>query len=961
MNYIPLNIKTHYEILSSLIKIEDLVLYAKKNNVSSLGITDSNMFGSLEFINLCKKNNIKPIIGVPFLVQDVNTILYAKNYIGYKNLLNLVSIRNTRDVTNEDIIKHNGELICVISTYDKIDILSTYFNEVYLSYSDKESKMSALKLSNKVVYMKEVRYINKEDNEYLVYLNLIRDGKEIKSFNEYSYDNYLDYEISEEDVLTTKRFSDLINIELPKYEFKLPRYSVNSKELLYNLCNMGLNKRLEGKVSSNYSSRLNMELEIITNMGFTDYFLIVYDFILYSKKNNIVVGPGRGSATGSLVAYSLGITEIDPIKYNLIFERFLNKDRVTMPDIDTDIEYLNRYKVVNYLKEKYGLYKIANIITFGTLLPKQVIRDIGRIFNFNTNKIDLITKTINDEVSFSELKSNKEFMRVYNSDNEYYDLIKICNKLCGLKRHTSVHAAGVVISDEVLMNRVPLYMSGNDIVSGYSMEYLESIGLLKIDLLALKNLTIIDNIVKMVSINENVNIKLNNIPLNDVPTLDIFKNANTFGIFQFESSGMKGFLNSLKVNSFNDLILSIALYRPGPRESIPMFLSVRFNKTKASYIIPELESILSETNGIIIYQEQIMEILKRVASFSYSEADTIRRAMSKKKESVILEYKGEFIKRSVSNGIEEDKAKLIYELILKFAKYGFNKGHSVAYSVIAYRMAYLKAHFPNYFYSVLLTDEVNNPVKTNEYINEGKILGVCFRYPSVNLSTKEYIVYNGDVILPLTIIKGINKDVVDAIISERSNGLFKSYLDFVKRLFDKVSPNDIKTLVLANVLREFGINKKTMIENLSNLIEYSKLASTLDEELISVPELIMYEEYSKEELINYTYMCYMFYLDNHPTTKFKRVLTIKDIPKYFDKFVNLVLLIENIRVVDTKKKEKMAFMSVSDDTGKISAILFPNQYKLYSNLKRGSVIRLYGKVEKRVSEYQLIANKIEIL
>ena len=380
MNYIPLNIKTHYEILSSLIKIEDLVLYAKKNNVSSLGITDSNMFGSLEFINLCKKNNIKPIIGVPFLVQDVNTILYAKNYIGYKNLLNLVSIRNTRDITNEDIIKHNGELICVISSYDKIDILSTYFKEVYLSYSDKESKMSALKLSKKVVYMKEVRYINKEDNEYLVYLNLIRDGKEIKSFNEYSYDNYLDYEISEEDVLTTKRFSDLINIVLPKYEFKLPSYSVNSKELLYNLCNMGLNKRLEGKVSSNYSSRLNMELEIITNMGFTDYFLIVYDFILYSKKNNIVVGPGRGSATGSLVAYCLGITEIDPIKYNLIFERFLNKDRVTMPDIDTDIEYLNRYKVVNYLKEKYGLYKVANIITFGTLLPKQVIRDIGRIF-----------------------------------------------------------------------------------------------------------------------------------------------------------------------------------------------------------------------------------------------------------------------------------------------------------------------------------------------------------------------------------------------------------------------------------------------------------------------------------------------------------------------------------------------------------------------------------------------------
>ena len=812
--------------------------------------------------------------------------------------------------------------------------------------------------------MKEVRYINENDKDYLMYLEMIKDGKTITERDNYKYDNHMERTINESDALTTTNFASLINIELPNYTFELPKYTVNSVELLTTLCNKGLNKRLNNVVPDNYKKRLNMELDVINSMEYTDYFLIVYDFILYAKKNGIVVGPGRGSAAGSLVSYTLGITEIDPLKYDLIFERFLNKDRVTMPDIDTDIEYLRRNEVVEYIKNKYGKDKVANIITFGSLLPKQVIRDVGRVLNINIKKIDYLTKTIGMETTFEELKKNTLFMSAYQKDYEYTNLIKICQKLEGLKRHTSIHAAGVVISSEPLMNKVPIYMNGTDELTAYTKEYLEDIGLLKIDLLALKNLTIIDRVVKKIAKEKNIYIDVNKIPLDDKMAIKVFYDVNTIGIFQFESSGMMSFLKSLKVSSFNDLVSAIALYRPGPRDMIPEFIKVKECKKKVFYIVPALESILKSTNGIIIYQEQIMQILKVIASFSYSEADNIRRAMSKKKESIILSYQEEFISRALKNGYKKEKAEKIYSLVLKFANYGFNKSHSVAYSMISFQMAFLKAHFPEYFMTTLLDMVVGNDTKTKEYITEAKRFDLIFKKCDINISTDVYLSKDKTVYMPLGSIKNLGKETINAILEIRKNGPFMDYYDFMKRVCkSKVNTKAIETLILSGALDIFNLNKKTMFQNMSSLLEYAKLINDLGENLIEKPIIVEYEEYTSNELLDFEYQSYGFYIDNHPVSKYIRdnTCTLKNIVNYFDKVVETMGLVECVKEIETKKKEKMAFITISDEEEKREVIMFPKIYNEFYGIKKGDIIKVNGRVERRMSEYQIVANKVEVL
>lgn len=964
MNYIPLNIKTNYELLSSLIKIEDLCFFANENNITALGITDSNMFGCMEFINVCKKYNIKPIIGVEINVDNLHMILYAKNYNGYVNLLRIVSIRNTDILTKEVLVKYKRDLICVINDYENYLDYKEIYELVYLKYENEVEKKNALLISDKIVYIKENLYIRENDKEYLFYLRMIRDGKTIHDSIDYNFDNHLDKDIDEIDAKTTYDFSNLINIEIPSSQFELPEYVPNKVELLHNLCEKGLNKRLDGKVTDIYKERLKKELDVIISMNFADYFLIVYDFILHAKKNGIIVGPGRGSAAGSLVSYTLGITEIDPIKYDLSFERFLNKDRVTLPDIDTDIEYLRRDEVVEYVKNKYGRDKVANIITFGTLLPKQVIRDVARVLVISNDKIEKIIKLIKDKDTFDDLLKNDMFVKLVRNDIEYEKLIRISKKLEGLKRHTSIHAAGVIISKKPLMDKVPLYKSGDNILTGYSMEYLESLGLLKMDFLALRNLTIIDTVIKKVKLDKNLFIDINKIPLNDYKTLKIFYDVDTTGIFQFESEGMKNFLKILKVKSFDDLILAIAMYRPGSRDNIPEFIKVREGKKKPHYILPELESILKGTNGIIVYQEQIIEILKQIGGFTYSKADIIRRAMSKKKEDIILKYEAEFIEGAKNNGYDENKAKSIYDLVLKFANYGFNKSHSVAYALVAYQIAFLKAHFREYFMVTLLNMVIGSDVKTKEYIDESKINNLKINSVNINISSDHYFVHNDEIYLPLTVIKNIGKEAVNHILNIRNEGKFTDYYDFVRRTYsNKVNVKIIENLILSGALDIFGINRKTMFENLNNIIAYANLCSSIDESLVLKPEILYYDEYSNDEIMNKEYEIFGFYVNNHPVTKYKRDNTclLKDIDKYFDKTINTVVMVDNIKEISTKNKEKMAFYTVSDEYGKISLILFPKIYEKYLFIKKGDIIKVLGKVEKRMSDLQIIVNTIEKL
>lgn len=969
MNYIPLNIKTHYELLTSIIKLEDLIIYAKDKNIDTLAITDSNMFYDLSFYDICLKNDIKPIIGITVEVDDINLNLYCKNFNGYKNLCKIVSEKNINNITLDFIKKYSSDLKCILNydSLDKYKEIKSIFSDLYVGYKNKKEKLDILLKTDKIVYINEALAINEEDLEYVKYLWMIRDGKVISDELNYRIEGkFLNKEVSEVDRVTTIEFASDLDLILPKFKYELPKYEegIDSNVYLRNLCKKGLIKRLNGNVTKEYVDRLKYELDVIESMEYTDYFLIVYDFILYAKKNKIIVGPGRGSGAGSLVCYSLGIIEIDPLKYNLIFERFLNPERVSMPDIDVDFEHVRRDEVVNYVRNRYGHDNVANIITFGTLLPKQVIRDVGRVLEINIVEVDKITKLIKDKESFEELENNEKFITLINSKDIYKKLIHISKKLEGLKRHTSIHAAGVVISKDVLTDKIPLYKSGDNILTGYSMEYMERVGLLKMDFLGLRNLTIIDNVLKLIYENTGKHINLTSIPFDDEKTLKLFHDVDTVGIFQFESNGMKSFLRKLKISKFDDIIAAISLYRPGPRENIDLYISRKEGKSKINYLVKELEPILKDTYGIMIYQEQIIEVLRSIADYSYSEADNIRRAMSKKKEDIILSEKERFINRSVKKGIKKSKALELYNLILKFSNYGFNKSHSVAYAFICYWMGYLKVHYTGYFIANILNIHIGSEIKTKEYIDEARLLNLYLKKPNINQSEEFYKVDNNSILFPLTIIKSVGKEAINSILNERRMGEFVNYFDFIRRVYSaKVNKKVLVSLIDAGALDIFNETKKTLINNLENAIDYAILCKDLDESLVLKPELNKYPEYSKEELMHKEFESFGFYLSMHPITKYKRdnMVILKNIENYFDKVINIILLIENIKSINTKKKERMSFLTLSDEYKRIEGVIFPNTLKNVGEYNKGDIVKLTARVEKRMGTYQLIINNLEIL
>lgn len=967
MNYVALNLKTNYELLSSLIKLDDLILFAKKNKLLSLAITDSNMFDTINFYDKCIENNIKPIIGTSLEIDNIKFNIYATDYKGLQNLYKIVTEKNLGELSLDYINNNKDSLKCILFYESLKDYkqINNIFKNTYISYKNNTEKTNALLLTRNIVHMKEILCLKKEDTEYLNYLYMIKDGKTINSDNNYNFNNsYFNLELDAFDIETTNKFIKDINIELPKYEFKLPIYSKDSNTLLRSLCKKGLNKRFNNNVKSEYVQRLKYELEVIENMGYVDYFLIVYDFILYAKKNNIVVGPGRGSAAGSLVSYCLGITEIDPIKYNLIFERFLNPDRVSMPDIDCDFEYLRRDEVIEYVRGKYGKKYVANIITFGTLLPKQVIRDVARVLEIEISESDKITKFIKDKETLSDLINNKNFISLINSKKEYKQLLKICLKLEGLKRHTSIHAAGVVLSDHELVEKMPLYKSGNNILTSFSMEYLERLGLLKMDFLALKNLTIIDNVLKLIEENENKKINLSTIPFNDEHTIKLFNNVLTVGIFQLESNGMKAFLKKLKIKNFNDIVAALALYRPGPRDNIDTYIRRKEGKEKINYLLPELEEILKDTYGIIIYQEQILEILRKIGGYTYSEADNIRRAMSKKKESVILSEKENFVNRCIKKDIQKEKAIRLYDIILKFAGYGFNKSHAVSYAVISYYMAYLKVHYKSYYMANLLNNAVGSTIKTKEYIDEAKILKLNIIKPNINKSNLNYTVEGNDIICPLSIIKNVGIEANKLIIEQRKNGLYTDYADFISRVYGKsVNKKTIESIIDSSSLDLFGYTKKTLYESIDEMINYAELVKDIDQNLILKPEIKQVDEYPIEELMNKEYELYGFYLSTHPVTKYKRdgFVLLKDIENYFDKIVNVIVFVDNVKSINTKNNKRMSFLTVSDEYKNIECVLFPDVYEKNKDIKKGNILKLTAKVEKRMDTYQLIINNIVII
>ena len=965
--YTPLYIKTDNSLLSSLINIDELIKYALKNNISSLSITDNNMYGVIEFYNKCIINNIKPIIGLELTIENKKIILYCIDNNGYKNLIKLSTINSEKTIDYDDLKKYSASLICIV-LYKDMDIYETLekiYEKIYIGYKN-EFEYEKIQNTNKV-YINQICYLNEFDDIYLKYLTAIKNSQLIENVENVLINNNL---ILEKDLLKLNfdltnnyEITKMCNIKIEHEDNLIPKFkcpdSLDSYTYLKKLCIDGLKKIFGNTVNKIYVDRLKKELEIINKMGFCNYFLIVWDYVKYAKENSILVGPGRGSAASSLVAYVLNITTIDPIKYNLLFERFLNPERITMPDIDIDFEYRYRDAMVKYVISKYGIKNVAPIITFGTLGAKQAIRDVARTMSIELKMVDNLCKMIDSNLTLLENYNKNSKIKNYISINEELkNLYKVATKIEGLKRHTSIHAAGVVMCDKPLDEVIPLDKSHNDFyVTGYSMEYLESLGLLKMDFLALKNLTLIKDTI------DELNINFDDIPINDKKAINIFTKANTIGIFQFESEGMINFIKKLKPDNVEDIIASLALFRPGPMNNIDSYIKRKKGIEKIDYIHDDLYDILKDTYGIIIYQEQIMLIASRMASYTLGEADVLRRAMSKKKESILINEKEKFITRSIANGYDEKIATKVYELILKFALYGFNRAHSVSYAMISIKMAYLKANYSLVFMKNLLNMVIGNSIKTNEYIYECKKLNVELTKPDINISEDKYIQKNGKLFFPLNLIKNIGIGAVELILKERHKKQFDDIFDFINRCYGKiVNRQVIESLIYSGAFDSLNYNKRTLIYNLDVIINYGEIGSLLQDELKPIIE--EKEEFKQEELMQYELDMFGFYITTHPITKYKikyNTLSINEIENEINKDVELVLLVNKVKENTTKKNEKMCFINAMDEVSNIDLVLFPKVYEKNQNINRLDVIHLFGRVEKRFDKVQIIVNKMEIL
>ena len=934
---IPLKITTEYSLLKSLIKLPDLISFLLENNIKECSICDENLNGFMEFYLKCKENNIKPIIGLDTVYESMHIYVYAKNYFGYQQLLKIDYLKNNMKLSYLE----NPNLLVIIP-FKSIDIYEKlkYKDNVYIGFCNDIEKNNALLISDKIVYVDNVRCLYKKDIPYLKYLKMLNDN--------FVYNDNAYYKASSfEDIQTTYEFSKQINLEIPFDKKYIPKFnnSDNNYEYLKKLCILGLNKRFNGKVSNKYKERILYELDVINKMGFVDYFLIVYDYVLYAKKNDIFVGPGRGSAAGSLVSYSLGITNIDPIKYDLLFERFLNINRKKMPDIDIDFESDKRINMIEYVKNKYGFDKVAVGLTFNNYKAKLILRDLAKLLKVDSNVFDKFIKNINSSLSLKENYQNEKVKKYIEMYSELKNLYDISYHLEGLKKNTSTHAAGVIISSEKLGKIIPISNEDGTLKTGIEMPYLEKMGLLKMDFLALEKLNIISKVSKKIK-----NFNINNIPLDDKKTLKIFYDADTDDIFQFELSYAKSVLDKLKITSFNELTVSLALVRPGANKQIDEYLK---NKKEGINLTGDLTDILGSTYGTIIYQEQVMKIFEKVGGYSLFEADDIRVAISKKKEDIINAQHDKFVSGGIKNGYSKEFVEKLFNKIKEFGGYGFNKSHSVAYALVSYQMAYLKANYPKEFMFYLL--ENNKDIsKCEKILSSLKNSGYKLLKPNINYSIDKYAERNGYILLPLNIIRGLNDDIISKIIRVRENG-FNDIFDFFVKTNSFLNNETYLILIKSGALDIFKINKQTMIKNIDVILNYASIYS----DGLGKPILTKYPEYDDTTLREFEILSYGMYITNHPCSKYKDVIKVENIKNYLFKNVNMVLLIKSIRTIKDKKGGEMAFLECEDETGKVNLTMFSSLYAKNNDLKVNELIIVNVKVSKRFDKLNVLVNNIK--
>lgn len=993
---------SHYSLLQGMMSVEQLVSTAKKRGFSAIALTDLNtMYGVPEFVKQCNKHDLKPLIGCvidfEYEQQSVPVVLIAKNQVGYLKLIQLsTSVNQSKkpvDLSSVDDFLHliaivlseggwlEGELIQndPSALAVKLEVIRRTFDDVYIGLSANESpfwkqlnhwaKGLITSKGLRTVAIPKVYYAEQDDQEAYRIVRGIRLGQTVKdkSLIHQPYRHLLDtnemvglYDI--DDLVTSDEISSKCeNIDINNMT-SLPQFplgqNVNSKQYLTQLCLLGLKKRFNGEVPDGYHARLKYELDVITSMNYEDYFLIVWDLIRFAKTQGIYVGPGRGSSAGSLVAFVLGITHVDPIVYDLLFERFLNPQRISMPDIDIDFPDNRRDEVIRYVKEKYGEDHIAHIVTFGTLAAKQCLRDVSRVFEIPLRDVDMLSKAVPNAVKITlqdAYDQSERFRLALSSDIALQRVFEMAKQLEGLPRHVSTHAAGIVMSKLPLQQVVPLISVEEDLYSTqYSMEYLEDIGLIKMDFLGLRNLTIIDEIVNRMD----VFIDILKIPLDDVKTYHLISQGDTVGVFQLESEGMKALIRKMKPDRFDDIVATIALFRPGPMENIPLYLKMKSDPSKINYLLPQLEPILKSTYGIMIYQEQIMLITQKIAGFSLAKADILRKAVSKKKEDEILALKQDFISGCINNEVNENVAITLFDLILKFANYGFNKSHSVAYALISYQMAYLKANYPLLFYTSLLTSVIGSETKTSEYLDECRQRGVRVYPPSVNSSKDKYVIEGKAIRFPIIAIKGIGQAAYALLQQERNErGIFIDYYDFVARmLVYRFSGKWIETLIYAGALDEFNLSRATMIASLDDAVSYADLVrieisgqSRIDLQLVSRPIPIVVKDQplqrseKEKEVLG-------FYLGEHPllSVRANSRINYPHISQLTGKVgeVTFIAMIQRVKTHRTKKGDMMAFISVSDESSYMDCVCLPNVYqKIWELLQKGAIVEISGKME----------------
>ena len=1027
-----LHLHTSYSLNSGTIKIDDLINIAKKNNISSLAMTDYlNIFGAVKFYNKCIRARVKPIIGceIPLVIEQNNRIdnivLLCQNINGYYNLNKILSFihksrSSTLGASLELLKKYNTDLICLSGarnglcgvnvlqtpinvTRNRIESISKIFSDRFYIEIDRTNRANEIEYNNvalscakdlslPIVASNDVLFINDTDYEANeVKVSIIQKTKleDRANQDEYSPDQYFK---SQDEMLSLfrdqtsalKNISNIIercNFKFPKFKYHLPTFSNPTKKdddkYFRDLCYEGLDKYLKSKDSDSrkYTDRLDKEISVIKKMGFASYFLIVQEFIAWAKDNDVPVGPGRGSGAGSLVAFVLGITNIDPLKYNLLFERFLNPERISMPDFDIDFCMNKRQKVIDHIINTYGQDKVSQIITYNTLSARAVIRDVGRVLDYSYGFVDYIAKLIPFTLGITiddALKVSKELKSEYKTRDDVKVLIDLAKKIEGLPRGAGTHAAGIVISPTDITDFMPIYSleDKNELITQFDKDDIESLGLVKFDILGLTTLTIIDETLKMISHNHE-SISLNSIPLDDQKVFNLLKNKMTTGIFQLESLGMKKYMAQLQPDRFEDIVALVALYRPGPlgTNMVDDFIANKHG-AEIKYEHPLLENILSETNGLILYQEQVMEIAKSLGNYTLGDADLLRRAMGKKKQKEMENHRSRFIDGCSKNKISEDIARSIFDKMEKFAGYGFNKSHSVAYALLSYQTAYLKAYYPTEFFSAALSSDMDNTSKIINLLAACNESDIKINPPNINSSTYNFKPSDDKSInYGLCAIKGVGENAAKHITEVRlKDGLFIDISDFCSRInLSTVNSGTIESLISSGCFDSISEESRTYnSENLNRLISQGlktqlDLASGQNELFASQVNATTRMKVKKisiippsnDELIRERKVL-GYYLSSHPIIKYKKELIemkLKDILQVKNYIVNNTLtkitttisgVILDSRSQKIGKNKYINIFKVDDGSQCINISFFEEKYLKYKNIIREDTILFFN-------------------